>query len=481
MANKNKFVKISPEDFNRNFADIHPPLTANSAVIEASRCLFCFDAPCTIACPTHIDVPKFIKKIATGNLRGSARTVLEANILGASCSRVCPVEVLCEGACVMNHHNEKPIQIALLQRHAMDWANDHQFHPFVPGRANGRKVACIGGGPASLACAAELAQLGYAVTIFERKPLAGGLNTYGIAEYKLTPTDSLREVEFVRKLGVKFECGVEIGGHSSGAKRDSISPSVLRRVSLQSLEQDFDAIFVGIGLGDTHDLEIPGEHLDGVVDALTFIEDYKTNRTRCKVGKRVSVIGAGNTAIDAATAAVRLGAPEVRMVYRRSEKEMPAFAYEYELAKRDGIIFSWQTQPVKIHGNRTVEKLECVTMHLGRPDKTGRRRPEPVPRSKFFIDCDMVIKSLGQTQHEDFLKAIPRLERSRDGRVVVDEITYQTSNPRFFAGGDCTNGGQEVVDAVADGKKAAHGIEAWIQTKVSKRSDGGSLHRGEVR
>lgn len=463
MAIKNKFVQISPEQFDRNFTDIHPPLTANAAVIEALRCLFCFDAPCTIACPTHIDVPKFIKKIATGNLRGSARTILEANILGASCSKVCPVEVLCEGACVMNHHNEKPIQIALLQRHAMDWGYDHQFHPFVPGDANGKKVACIGGGPASLACAAELAQMGYGVTIFERKPLAGGLNTYGIAEYKLTPADALREVEFVRKLGVKFECGVEVRGDSSSIKLDSVSGPALCRVSLQSLERDYDAIFIGIGLGETHDLEIPGEQLEGVVDALTFIEEYKTKRTKCKVGRRVAVIGAGNTAIDAATAAVRLGAPEVRMVYRRSETEMPAFAYEYELAKRDGVIFNWLTRPIKIHGKKTVEKLECEAMRLGKTDKTGRRRPEPVPRSKFFIECEMVIKSLGQTKHDDFLKAISHLRRSRDGRVLVDEKTYQTSNPKFFAGGDCINGGQEVVDAVADGKKAAHGIEAWIR------------------
>ncbi|MFI5173762.1 MAG: NAD(P)-dependent oxidoreductase [Terriglobia bacterium] len=463
MATKNNFVRISAEEFDRNFADLHPPLTGNSAVIEASRCLFCFDAPCTIACPTHIDVPKFIKKIATSNLRGSARTILEANILGASCSKVCPVEVLCEGACVMNHHNEKPIQIALLQRHAMDWAHDHQFQPFVPGKKNGRKVACIGGGPASLACAAELAQLGFAVTIFERKPLAGGLNTYGIAEYKLTPADALREVELVRKLGVRFECGVEIAGEGSGTTGNLITKSALRNFSLQSLERKFDAIFIGIGLGDTSDLEIPGEHLEGVVDALTFIEDYKTKRTKCKVGRRIAVIGAGNTAIDAATAAVRLGAPEVRMVYRRSEKEMPAFAYEYELAKRDGVIFNWQTQPIKVHGKKSVEKLECVAMRLGKPDKTGRRRPEPVPRSKFSIECDMVIKSLGQTKHNDFLKTIPGLRRSKDGRVLVDQETYQTSNPSFFAGGDCINGGQEVVDAVADGKKAAHGIEAWIR------------------
>ena len=462
MANTNKRTQISEDQFKANFADLHPPLTPNAAVIEASRCLFCFDAPCTIACPTHIDVAKFIKKIATENLRGSARTIFEANILGASCAKVCPVDVLCEGACVMNHHNEKPIQIGLLQRHAMDWAHERHFNPFMAGTPTGKKVACIGGGPASLACAAELAQLGYDVTIFERKPLAGGLNTYGIAEYKLTPSDALREVELVRRLGVKFECGVEIVG--AGAKpRSGAGKPTPRQIQLSDIEKEFGAVFIGIGLGGTNALSIGGENLAGVVDALTFIEDYKMNRSKCRVGHRVVVIGAGNTAVDAATAAVRLGASEVRMVYRRSEKEMPAFAYEYELAKRDGIIFNWQTQPVKIHGKKSVEKLECLAMRLGKPDHTGRRRPEPVPRSKFFIECDMVIKSLGQTKHDGFLSQIRGLKRTRDGRVVVDEKTLGTSHPKYFAGGDCVNGGQEVVDAVADGKRAAHGIDALLR------------------
>ncbi|MDD5542708.1 MAG: NAD(P)-dependent oxidoreductase [Acidobacteriia bacterium] len=463
MASKPNFVQISEAQFRTNFSDLHPPLGDNAAVVEASRCLFCFDAPCTIACPTHIDVPKFIKKIATRNVHGSARTILEANILGASCAKVCPVDVLCEGACVMNHHNEKPIQIGLLQRYAMDWADQRDYQPFAAGNPNGKKVACIGGGPASLACAAELAQMGYDVTIYERKPLAGGLNTYGIAEYKLTPKDAVRETERVRHLGVKFECGVEVTDHIGEATGKAKAPATQRSISFRELEDQYNAVFIGIGLGETLDLKIPGEDLGGVVDALSFIEEYKTRRTKCRVGKRVAVIGAGNTAVDAATAAARLGAAEVRMVYRRSEKEMPAFAYEYELAKRDGINFNWLTQPVRIHGKKHVEKLECVRMELGKPDKTGRRRPEPVPRSKFFIECDMVIKSLGQTKFEGFLQGILHLNRAKDGRVMVDEMTYQTSNPKYFAGGDCINGGQEVVDAVADGKKAAHGIHGWIQ------------------
>ncbi len=462
MTDKKHRTRISEAQFARNFADLHPALSPNAAVVEASRCLFCFDAPCTIACPTHIDVPKFIKKIATGNLRGSARTIFEANLLGASCAKVCPVDVLCEGACVMNHHNEKPIQIGLLQRHAMDWAHARKFLPFSAAPRNGKKVACIGGGPASLSCAGELTQLGYEVTLFEKKPLAGGLNTYGIAEYKLTPEDALGEVDLVRSLGVRFECGVEIiheeTNNGSRSKKAAWKP-----MRLTEIEKQFDAIFIGIGLGETNALAIPGENLPGVVDALSFIEEYKMKRSKCAVGHRVVVIGAGNTAVDAATAAVRLGAREVRMVYRRGEAEMPAFAYEYELAKRDGVTFNWLTQPVKIHGKSSVTKLECVKMRLGAPDKTGRRRPEPTPRSKFFIECDMVIKSLGQTKREEFLERIAGLKRSKDGRVLVHETSYQTSNPRYFAGGDCINGGQEVVDAVADGKKAAHGIDRWIQ------------------
>src|SRR5271155_107619 len=326
------------------FPDLHPPFAAQAAVVEANRCLNCFDAPCTGACPTHIDVPKFIKKIASGNLGGSARTILDANVLGASCSRVCPVDVLCEGACVMHHYNEQPIEIGRLQRFAMD-----EFHTrggklrkkFEGERAG--KVACIGAGPASLACAAELAQRGFAVTVFERRSLPGGLNTYGVAEYKLPAWASLREVELIEELGVEFRTGVDV---DAGA--------------LEGIEHDFDFVFIGVGLGAGHGLKVPGGDHSGVVDALEFIAAYKTAKITHATGK-MAVIGAGNTAIDAANAALRLGAEEVTIVYRRKRESMSAFEFEYEHAKQEGARFLWQTVPVRVSADGgMLEFLECT-------------------------------------------------------------------------------------------------------------------------
>jgi len=411
-------------DLAARFAEIHPPFAPQAAAIEATRCLYCFDAPCTAACPTHIDVPKFIKKIASGNLRGSAAAILDSNILGLSCSRVCPVEVLCEGACVMNHYHRQAIEIGRLQRHAMDWFYGHSPSIAVaPDR--GQRVACIGSGPASLACAAELRRQGYAVTVFDRNELPGGLNTYGIAEYKLRPVDSLKEVDLIRSMGVDFRMGVDVSG------------------DLEKLEREFDAIFLGVGLGPTHRLNIPGDDLAGVVDALRFIADYKTGSVQ--VGRRVAVIGAGNTAIDAAKAAHRLGAEEVHILYRRGEAEMPAFDNEYELARLDGIKFHWRVQPVRIRGAERVEAMECLSAE-------GRH---------FELACDMVIPSIGQSRLVDFLARCRGLEFA-DGSVKVDRQTGQTANPKYFAGGDCVNGGREVVDAVADGKRAGIGIAKWL-------------------
>jgi dihydropyrimidine dehydrogenase (NAD+) subunit PreT len=350
--------------------------------------------------------------------------------------------VLCEGACVMNKYNQQPIEIGLLQRHAMDYFYSHD--PKLPVRSAGsRSVACIGAGPASLACAAELRKNGVAVTIFESRKLAGGLNTHGIAEYKLRPADSLKEVDLVRSMGVKFETGVQVG----------------TSLPIENLEEDFDAIFIGVGLGPTQALGAPGEQLPGVVDALSFIEAYKAGAGT--VGRQVIVVGAGNTAIDAATAAVRLGAESVSIVYRRGEAEMPAFRYEYELAKQDGIVFHWLTQPSAIVGELGVESVECIRMELGSPDPGGRRFPQPIPGSKFRLPADMVITSLGQS------RLIALLEQCRDvtlqnGCVAITRETGRTTNPKYFAGGDCVSGGREVVDAVADGKRAAHGILARL-------------------
>jgi glutamate synthase (NADPH/NADH) small chain len=415
------------------FGELKPALTAQAAVIEADRCLNCFDAPCTAACPTHIDVPGFIKRIASGNLRGSALRILDANILGASCARVCPVDVLCEGACVMQRQNRKPIQIALLQRHAMDafWSTGET----PPAKASGLKklrVACIGGGPASLACAAELCRAGARATVIERRELPGGLNTYGVAEYKLRAADSVREVEMIRQLGVEFRCGVEV---------DSAA-------ALDALEAEFDFVFLGLGLGAMQRLNVPGEDTKGVMNALELIAAYKTGHLR-ELHGTVVVVGAGNTAIDAANAARRLGANTVYMLYRRSEQEMSAFDFEYEHAKQEGVQFLWRRLPVAIrpeaHGRLLLETVQV---------RQADRKLEVVPDSEATIDCDLIVPAIGQSPLTELLQELRGVE-VRDGRIVADRETGQTGNPRYFAGGDCVNGGREVVDAVAGGKRAA--------------------------
>jgi dihydropyrimidine dehydrogenase (NAD+) subunit PreT len=439
--------KLSPDEYEQNFAEIAPALNPRQAVIEAARCLYCFDAPCTMACPTHIDVPAFIKKISTGNLLGSAREILSANILGHSCGRVCPTEVLCEGACVMHEKGETPIQIGRLQRYAVDYVLDNHIQLFQAGAPNGKRVACIGSGPASLACAAELAKLGFDVTVFDRNQHPGGLNTYGIAAYKTRAADSICEADLVSELGVKFRQKTEVG----------------RDISFADLEKQFDAIFIGVGLGETWDLNLPGENLHGVCGAIEFIEMTKLRPFyEVEVGRRVACIGAGNTAIDVVTAARRLGAEIVYLIYRRGEAEMPAFAYEYQLAKQDGVSFLWLTQPVRVVGEKgIVSGLECVRTELAEPDAKGRRAPVVVPGSEFTVEVDMVVRAVGQKPATDFLRAIGGVELNRDGTVQVND-KHQTGKAKYFAGGDCTNGGREVVDAVAEGMAAARGIADWL-------------------
>lgn len=426
------------------FADYHPPFSDAGALTEANRCLFCFDAPCTQACPTHIDVPRFIKKISTGNLEGSAETILDANILGASCARACPVQVLCEGACVFEHYNQQPIQIGRLQRYAMDALQASGAPlPFGPGEDTGRRVALIGAGPASLACAAELRRRGVAATIYDARPLPGGLNTYGIAEYKLPLRESLREIDLIAQLGVEFRF-----------------ETVVDLAMLEQLETSYDAIFVGIGLGAIHKLGLEHEDSHGVTNALDWIAEYKSGK-RLRSPPRVGVIGAGNTAIDAAIAAVRLGAEEVTMIYRRGPEQMSAFAFEYEHAKAEGVRFLWRMQPVAIKRSffgHAVEALELQTQEV-----SGDGSLLPVPGSTTTLQVNCIVLSIGQSTHAEFLESDdlrgPKLLTER-GRIVIDRATGQTSNPRYFAGGDCTNGGREVVDAVADGKRAAIAMAA---------------------
>ncbi|MBV9957498.1 MAG: FAD-dependent oxidoreductase, partial [Acidobacteria bacterium] len=354
----------------------------------------------------------------------------------------------------------KPIEIGRLQRYATDAVMRAGRDVWTAGESNGKSVGIIGSGPAGLSCATYLARLGYSVTVYDRKPLPGGLDTYGMAEYKMPQVVSVDEAKMVERLGVSLLMNTEIG----------------RDLSLEELEAKHEAIFLGAGLGATTRLEIPGEDLEGVYEALDFIARIKTRDWKSvPIGRNVAVIGAGNTAIDAVTQARRLGAERVLMVYRRTEKEMPAYAYEYELAKKDAIEFWWQTAPVEVLSDESgsrVAALRCVRMELGEADASGRRTAQPRPGSEFDIPVDMVIKALGQQKMRSFFEQIAGLELDQAGRVQVNPQTMQTGNPKYFAGGDCVNGGREAVDASQMGKLAAQGIHTALSGEEVKFAGG---------
>jgi dihydropyrimidine dehydrogenase (NAD+) subunit PreT len=428
-------------DFAEKFAGL-PPLRPDEAMFEASRCLYCFDAPCTRACPTGIDVPRFIRQILHHDAIGAARTILEANIFGGSCARACPTEVLCEGACVDRVLSGGPIPIGRLQRLACDAAADQGESFFQAGLSTGKSVAIIGAGPAGLTCAHELRKFGHEVVVFEARSFAGGLNTSGVAAYKVSTEFAREEIERIVAIGIDLKLD-----HPVGPDR------------VRDLLEEFDAVFLGIGLGRTLPLGIEGEDLAGVWESLEFIEQTRLKAFEdCEVGREVVVIGAGNTAIDVATAARRLGADRVTIAYRKGESSMPAFAFEYELALADGVRFEWFASPIRMVGAEgAVHGVEFSRTHLA---ETGQLHHDP--GSNFTLPADMVVKALGQGPLIDWLDAIPELQH-RGGRIVADPNTGVTSHPRLFAGGDCLRKGGEVVDAVQDGKRAARGIDAFLR------------------
>ncbi len=426
----------------KGLAEQFPPLGANEAVVEANRCLYCYDAPCTHACPTHIDIPRFIKKIATNNLVGSASAILEANLLGATCARVCPVQELCEGSCVLGA-DHRPIMIGRLQRYAMDYISYRAIDVVKRAPSTGRSIAVIGSGPAGLSCAGELARRGHSVTIFEKRELAGGLSTYGIIAIREPVETALAEAAMIERLGVHIERNAELG----------------RTLDLSDLQARFDAIFLATGLGATPAMGIPGEEL--ILDGLDYIEQSKLNASAMSIGRRVVVIGAGNTAIDCATVAKRLGAEQVTMVYRRTATEMTAYPHEVEFVRQEGIEFRFLAQPVRVLSeNGRVTALNCVHMELGAPDASGRRAPRPVNAEEFTIPADQIVKAVGQ---EKPALAV-RLGLTLDKGYIRVNHDFETSLPGVFAGGDCirARNAASTVMAVEDGKLAAAAIDRRI-------------------
>lgn len=438
--------KLTEAQYTENFSDIHPPFESYSAaLVDASRCLFCYDAPCMKSCPTGIDVPKFIKQIVSENIRGSAHTIFESNILGAGCSRVCPVEKLCEGACVYNLMEEEAIPIARLQRYSTEAALKNNWQLFKRKISTGKKVAVIGAGPAGLSCAHTLSREGIDVTIYEKEREGGGLMTYGIAAYKVTPQFCADEVNYILSIG-----GIEI----------KYNQELGKNILLADLQKNYDAVYIAIGVGLARQLEIPGEHLNGVEDAISFIHDLRSNNfSSIAVGDKVAVIGMGMTAIDAATQAKRLGAKEVTLVYRRTEAEKPCTDVELNIAKLDGCKIIWLAAPKEIIGNEgKVTKLICSVMKLGEADASGRRLPIDTSET-FTLEVDMVIKAAGQMPFEALVNQ-NNIQNS-NGKIQIDKTA--TNIKGIFAGGDCVNGGKEVVDGVQAGKEGAAAIVRFLE------------------
>lgn len=431
------------------FQEEHPPFSDDEAVVEAQRCLQCggpvAPAPCTVACPTGIDVPGFILQIEEGQPLDAADTIFASNLLGGTCARVCPVEELCEGACVLDEEGRKPIEIGRLQRHATDKALlEERPVPLrtVPASRD-EHVGIIGAGPAGLACAGQLAQRGYHVSVYEQRVLPGGLVTHAIAPYKQHIEPLLEEFERLNAPSISFHFDTTVGDD----------------ISIGRLEDEHDAVFLGAGMGRDYQTNLPGEDLNGVWDSLDFIEALKLGPfPERELDGPVVVVGGGNTAIDVAREVARLGG-EARMVYRRNEDQMPAYPHEVEAARREGVEFEWLANPRRYFGSDRVEGVQCVRMELGEPDASGRPRPQPVPGSEFVLKAHTVVKAIGQQAWWDLLEALD--VEADGGRVRVDD-REKTSRPGFFAGGDCVNGGATVVEAVEDGKRAAQEIDRYL-------------------
>jgi dihydropyrimidine dehydrogenase (NAD+) subunit PreT len=438
----NRLDKAEIED---NFADLHPPLSRSEALIEADRCYFCYDAPCTTACPTGIDIPGFIQKIRSDNIRGSARTILQENIMGGMCARVCPTEVLCEDACVRNTHEDKPVEIGLLQRYATDPILEQAIQLFEAGESSGKTVAVVGGGPAGLSCAHRLAMLGHHVKVLNRDPKLGGLNEYGIAAYKTVDNFAQREVDYLLSIGnIDVENNVELGVD----------------FTLNDLRQQYDAVFLGLGLGAVNALGLDDEDLPGVEDAVDYIAALRqaSDKSTLPVGRRVVVIGGGMTAIDIAVQIKRLGAEDVVIAYRRGAEQMGASEFEQNLAQTNGVTILHWAAPTSLSGtDGGAVSIEMEKTALG---EDGRLR---MTGETFSLEADVIFKAIGQTLARDSLSTeINKLDV--DGGKIVVDANQATSVDGVWAGGDCVAGGDDLtVSAVQHGKVAAISIDRSLR------------------
>ena len=441
MTKRNNSQDIRPKRLNRseiesNFSDLHPPLSRSEALIEADRCYFCYDAPCTTACPTDIDIPGFIQKIRSDNIRGSAQTIFRENIMGGMCARVCPTEILCEEACVRNTHEEKPVHIGLLQRYATDPMLGDNTQLFTRAPSSGKKVAVVGGGPAGLSCAHRLAMLGHDVVVFNRDSKLGGLNEYGIAAYKTVDDFAQREVDYILAIG-----GIDVRNNTALGKD----------LTLSALREEYDAVFIGLGLGAVNELGIENEDLEGVESAIDYIAELRQSddMSSLPVGRNVVVIGGGMTAIDIAVQSKRLGAEQVSIAYRRGAEQMGASDFEQQLAQTSGVAIHHWVVPTALQENNGVISIELEKTAL---DKDGRLKASG---ETLTLEADVVFKAIGQKLEDHDLDGL----ELQSGRIVVDE-SQATTVDNVWAGGDCVVGGDDLtVSAVQHGKIAAIAID----------------------
>ncbi|MBI2258123.1 MAG: FAD-dependent oxidoreductase [Flavobacteriia bacterium] len=423
------------EEFKKNFKEKKPLMNKTEALVESSKCLFCYDPPCMKACPTKIDIPLFIKQIHTGNVYGAAQTIYKSNWLGNACAVVCPTGVLCEGSCVYTKEDILPVQIGRLQHFATQYIIGNRLKTFEQGFDIQKKVAIIGAGPAGIACACELKTIGYKVDIFETKSAPSGLISHGIAPYKISNEDALFEVEFLKnQLNFNIFYNEKINS----------------KQQIMDLESKYDAIFIGVGIGSTANLNISGENLNNVIGAVEWIEKLRKQEHQTTIGENVIVLGGGNTAMDAATESAKLGAKNVVLAYRGSKEDMKAYPFEYELAVSCGVDGLFYAQPIEILGKEKVE---------------GVRFKNTLNQEEFIINCDFLIKATGQAKHLELFSLIDNLTIDDRKKIKVNQDTFQTTNPKYFAGGDAVNGGSEVVNAAFEGKMAGIGIHNFLKNK----------------